>query len=191
LHKLAASYRAQGKSEAEVKTLMSHVEVLSFGGFADKESFPYGVKFSLHRDPTDAIPQFGTACQAVGKSYKEVCAQPKQVQSWLDLAGSIGSGLYTVGKAAVVHGALAAESAYEHRGQLDKALGHGRFAEALGKGDLNTAGACVSKPDLDAYCAQIGRDVTADHLTVVTRNNKQSGYLVEYFRNQQDHPAVA
>lgn len=191
LHKLAAQYKAEGKTPAQVKELMSKVEVISFGGFSDKESFPPGVKLSQNRDPGDHIPQLGTACQTIGKSYQQACAEPKKVGNWARLAGSVGNGLLTVGKTIVNNGAEAVKSAYDHRDQLDKALGHGRVFAALGKGDLEAAGKCVNQADLNAYCAQIGTDVTAEHLTVVVRNNRESGYLTDYFRGKKPEQPVA
>lgn len=190
LHKLAAQYRAEGKSQAQVAALMNRVEVISFGGFADRESYPAGVRVKQYRDPGDHIPQLGTACQSVGKSYQQVCAEPKKVGNWLSLAGSVGNGLLTVGKTIVNNAAEGVQSAYQHRDQLDRALGNGKFFKEIEKGDLQAAGACVNQSELNAYCAQIGTDVTAEHLTVVERNHQQAGYLVDYFREQAAGPVA-
>lgn len=183
LHDLAAAYKKAGKSEAEIARIMARVEVISFGGFADQDSYPAGVKFNLNREKDDAIPQLATACLAIGKDYREVCAEPKKVKNWLDLGGSVLSGLETTGRTAAHNAGQAVVSAYRNRDQLWDAFGKGKFFDHLFKGELDTACGQFNAKSLDAYCAQIGKDVTADHLTVIMdqRGQASAGYVVKYF----------
>lgn len=185
LHKLAAQYRAEGKTPAQVQALMGRVEVVSFGGFADRESFPPGVKFTLRRDPNDHIPQLATAAQGIGRSYQEVAANPRSANGWARLAGSVGNGMLTVGRTVINNAGEAAGSALRNSGRLGNALLNDRVVRELERGDLNAASACVNKAELDAYCAQIGKDVTAQHLTRTVRDNRQSGYINDYFSEQR------
>lgn len=183
LHDIAAAYKKAGKSEADIAKIMSRVEVISFGGFADKDSYPDGVKFKLNREEDDSIPQLATSCLAVGKDYRQVCAEPKKVQNWLQLGGSILSGIETTGRVAAYNAGQAVVSAYRNRDQLWDAFGKGKFFDDLFKGDVNKASGQFNSKSLEAYYAQIGKDVTADHVTVLldSRGIASSGYVVKYF----------
>jgi hypothetical protein len=193
LHDLAKAYKAEGKSDAQVAAIMARVEVISFGGFADQDSFPKGVKFNLNREKEDSIPQLATSCLAIGKDYREVCAEPKKVQNWLDLGGSILSGLETTGKAIASNTGQAVVSAYRNRDSLWDAFGKGKVFDSVFKGDLKAAGKEFNSRELDAYCAQIGQDVCADHLTVILdpQGKASAGYVVKYFEQNQNQERVA
>ncbi|MGE3728608.1 MAG: hypothetical protein AB7I41_23865 [Candidatus Sericytochromatia bacterium] len=183
LHDIAAAYKKAGKSDADVAKIMSRVEVISFGGFADQDSYPEGVKFKLNREKDDAIPQLASSCLAVGKDYREVCAEPKKVKNWLDLGGSILSGIETTGRTAAHNAGQAVVSAYRNSDKLWDAFGKGKFFDNLFKGDVDAACGQFNAKSLDAYCAQIGKDVTSDHVTVLldSKGNASAGYVVKYF----------
>jgi hypothetical protein len=194
LHDIAAAYKKAGKSDADVAKIMARVEVISFGGFADKDSFPEGVKFNLNREKDDSIPQLATSCLAIGKNYREVCAEPKKVKNWLDLGGSVLSGLETTGRNAAHNAGQAVVSAYRNSDKLWDAFGKGKFFDNLFKGDVDTACSQFNAKSLDAYCAQIGKDVTSDHVTVLVdaKGKASAGYVVKYFdglRGRQDKVA--
>lgn len=168
LRNIADQYAAQGKSPEEVKALMSQVEVIGFGGFADYESFPDGVKVTLQRNKEDHIPQLASASLAVGNAFEAVQDSPKDSKKWWGLGKAIVGGVGTLGKTVLKNGVQAVGSAIENRGELKKAFS----AEN------------VNRQQIDAYFAKVSTTVESDHLAIICNPQGQvvAGYIDDYFK---------
>lgn len=178
LRNLAESYRSQGKSAAEVERLMSRVEVVGFGGFADESVFPKGVKVELERNRNDHVPQLARSCLAVGNSFNEVCAEPRSANNWARFGQSLVSGVSTVGRTLAHNAGQALEEGFRNRDQLFRAIGDGNN---------------VNQRDLDAYFASVCRAVESDHMTVICdqQGRASSGYIAQYFDRQRAQDAIS
>lgn len=167
LRNLEKTYLRSGKSATEVEQIMSQIEVVGFGGFADYQSFPNGVNVTLSRNKDDHVPQLATASLAIGDAFREVQKTPKDTQKWWQLGKASLGGAGTLVKAVGKNVVQAIDSAIDNRDDL------GRVFQS------NT----VNTRELEAYFAKVCATVESDHLAVICNEKGQvvDGYIRDYF----------
>ncbi len=185
LRGLEETYAKEGKSPEEIQQLMSQVEVVGFGGFADYKSFPEGVNVKLARNKNDHVPQLATASLAIGDSFREVQETPKDAKKWWQLGKASLKGAGTLVKAVGKNVAQAVDSAVDNRKELTKAFKDGRFMEELKEGDVLEAFSSenVNRKQIEAYFSKVCATVQSDHLAVICDEKGKviDGYITDYF----------
>lgn len=167
LRNIEAAYEKKGMLKADIRAKMSQIEVVGFGGFAQKQSFPKGVQVELHRKTNDYIPKFADALCEVG----DAIVSEKQ-----DLLGAVGKFGQTIG------GFVAFNSGQALKFLSDKPA---------------QVSACPKKSaldDLGAICTTMGKAMESDHDMLVKsdyiRQEFNPGYL-DQFHAKKDSQNVA
>lgn len=157
LRNIEEAYEKKGLSKAQIQAKMRQVEVVGFGGFAIKQSFPKGVEVELYKKEHDYIPKFAEGLCEIGAAI-----QSKEKDLW----GKVGKFGQTIG------GFVAFNSGQALKFLSDKPA---------------QVSACPKKSTLDdlgAICTTMGKAIESDHDMVVKndyiRQEFNPGYLDQF-----------
>lgn len=159
LERVAESLKQEGKSEAEIKDMMSKVEVIAMGGFATENAFPEGVKVNLINREKDFIPKFAERFRDLDAARK---SEDKDMGRALwDATKTFGSFIGTNVSQAVQH----------TFGKVSQAAENDFYGMSFAEGVAHCMGSvCVA--------------VESDHLVVIddeyTREKVGQGYLADF-----------